>query len=234
MGRVAPFVIYLAAEEVHGSGVLAVVVAALILGQRSFHAGYATRLQDFAVWRAIQLVLESFAFLMIGLQLPTVVGELAGISASVIVDLIGGRVRDRHRRPDRVGVRLRLPAAHAVGAHPGARTRADARAGLRRRVGGYARRGLAGRGVRCADDDAVGCAVPRAPAHGVPHLRRRHRHTAAARADPAVADPTAGCAGRRSAHRRDRRRGRAGQGREGGGQTGSTSCWPTRKRPTCT
>ena len=84
VGLVAPFIIYLAAEEAHGSGVLAVVVAALILGQRSFHAGYATRLQDFAVWKAIQLVLESFAFLMIGLQLPTVVGKLAGISASVI------------------------------------------------------------------------------------------------------------------------------------------------------
>ncbi len=84
MGLVAPFVIYLAAEEAHGSGVLAVVVAALILGQRSVHAGYATRLQDLAVWKALQLVLESFAFLMIGLQLPTVVGELAGISASVI------------------------------------------------------------------------------------------------------------------------------------------------------
>ncbi len=84
LGLVAPFIIYLAAEQIHGSGVLAVVVAALILGQRSTRASYATRLQDTAVWKAVQLVLESFAFLMIGLQLPTVVGELAGIAASVI------------------------------------------------------------------------------------------------------------------------------------------------------
>jgi CPA1 family monovalent cation:H+ antiporter len=84
VGLVAPFIIYLVAEEVHGSGVIAVVVAALILGQRSTQASYATRLQDFAVWKAIQLVLESFAFLMIGLQLPTVISELAGISASVL------------------------------------------------------------------------------------------------------------------------------------------------------
>ncbi|MDT7763263.1 MAG: monovalent cation/hydrogen antiporter, partial [Mycobacterium sp.] len=84
LGLVAPFIIYLAAEQIHGSGVLAVVVAALILGQRSTRASYATRLQDTAVWKAVQLVLESFAFLMIGLQLPTVVGELAGITASVI------------------------------------------------------------------------------------------------------------------------------------------------------
>ena len=85
VGLVAPFVIYLAAEKAHGSGVLAVVVAALILGQRSVHAGYETRLQDAAVWRAVQLVFESFAFLLIGLQLPTVIGELAGIPAAVIL-----------------------------------------------------------------------------------------------------------------------------------------------------
>jgi Na+/H+ antiporter len=85
LGLVAPFIIYLTAEEIHGSGVLAVVVAALMLGQRSTHASYATRLQDTAVWKAVQLVLESFAFLLIGLQLPTVVSELAGISAKVII-----------------------------------------------------------------------------------------------------------------------------------------------------
>ena len=85
VGLVAPFFVYLVAEEVHGSGVLAVVVAALILGQRSTRAGYATRLQDYAVWNALQLVLESFAFLLIGLQLPKVVSEMKGTSAAVIV-----------------------------------------------------------------------------------------------------------------------------------------------------
>ncbi|AGB20859.1 Na+ antiporter [Mycobacterium sp. JS623] len=84
LGLVAPFIIYLAAEEIHGSGVVAVVVAALILGQKSTRAGYATRLQDNAVWKALTLILESFAFLMIGLQLPTVVGELKGITFAVI------------------------------------------------------------------------------------------------------------------------------------------------------
>ena len=79
IGLVAPFVVYLAAEAAHGSGVLAVVVAALILGQRWFHAGYETRLQDFAVWKAVQFVLESFAFLMIGLQLPAVIDEIRGM-----------------------------------------------------------------------------------------------------------------------------------------------------------
>jgi CPA1 family monovalent cation:H+ antiporter len=84
IGLVAPFFIYLLAEEVHGSGVIAVVVAALILGQRSSRASYATRLQDSAVWRTAQFVLESFAFLLIGLQLPTVVDQLTGISARTL------------------------------------------------------------------------------------------------------------------------------------------------------
>ena len=79
VGLLAPFVIYLVAEEIHGSGVLAVVVAALILGQRFTRAHYATRLQDQAVWRAVQLMLESFAFLLIGLQLPTVVQNMHGV-----------------------------------------------------------------------------------------------------------------------------------------------------------
>jgi CPA1 family monovalent cation:H+ antiporter len=100
IGLVAPFLIYLIAEEVHGSGVLAVVAAALVVGQRSTRASYATRLQDDAVWRALQLLLESFAFLLIGLQLPKVVDELAGIpavtlgaaSAGVLATVIGVRI----------------------------------------------------------------------------------------------------------------------------------------------
>jgi monovalent cation/hydrogen antiporter len=84
VGLIAPFVIYLIAEGIHGSGVLAVVIAALMLGQRSTQASYATRLQDTAVWKAVQLILESFAFLLIGLQLPMVIGEMRGISGPVI------------------------------------------------------------------------------------------------------------------------------------------------------
>jgi CPA1 family monovalent cation:H+ antiporter len=100
IGLVAPFVIYLLAEEVHGSGVLAVVVAALISGRRSTEAGYATRLQDYAVWRSVQLLLESLAFLLIGLQLPQVLRELSGVpprvvllsSAAVFVTVLAVRV----------------------------------------------------------------------------------------------------------------------------------------------
>lgn len=64
---------------------LAVVVAALIVGQRSTTASPATRLQDEAVWKAVQLILESVAFLLIGLQLPTVLDQLAGISPRMLL-----------------------------------------------------------------------------------------------------------------------------------------------------
>ncbi|MGV1089534.1 MAG: Na+/H+ antiporter [Mycobacterium sp.] len=85
IGLLAPFVIYLIAEQIHGSGVLAVVVAALIVGQRSTTASPATRLQDEAVWKAVQLILESVAFLLIGLQLPTVLAQQKGISPAMLL-----------------------------------------------------------------------------------------------------------------------------------------------------
>jgi len=85
IGLVAPFVVYFVAEYIRGSGVVAVVVAALMLGQRSTHASYATRLQDTAVWKAVQLILEAVAFLLIGLQLPGVVRAMHGMPASAFV-----------------------------------------------------------------------------------------------------------------------------------------------------
>ncbi|MEO9222932.1 MAG: Na+/H+ antiporter, partial [Mycobacteriaceae bacterium] len=84
IGLVVPFLAYLTAEELHGSGVLAGVVAGLFLGNRSVRSGYATRLQDTAVWKAADVVLESFVFLLIGLQLPTVLAGLRGHSISAL------------------------------------------------------------------------------------------------------------------------------------------------------
>ncbi|ODR11759.1 Na+/H+ antiporter [Mycolicibacillus koreensis] len=100
VGLVAPFVIYLVAEVLDGSGVVAVVVAALLLGQRFTRAHYATRLQDQAVWRALTLMLESFAFMLIGLQLPTVIANLhgdtfaslLGAAAAVMAAVLGMRI----------------------------------------------------------------------------------------------------------------------------------------------
>lgn len=76
---------FVAAEEVHASGVLAVVVAALVIGHHTRHAiSGASRLQTSAVWRLIDLLLEGFVFLLIGEQLPTVVGGLSAYSGTTI------------------------------------------------------------------------------------------------------------------------------------------------------
>lgn len=81
-----PFVAYVAAEEVHASGVLAVVVAALFIGHDTRHAvSGASRLQSGAVWRLIDLMLEGFVFLLIGEQLPTVISGLAAYSLTTVV-----------------------------------------------------------------------------------------------------------------------------------------------------
>ncbi|GLF94584.1 Na+/H+ antiporter [Streptomyces yaizuensis] len=71
-----PFVAYAAAEQVHASGVLAVVVVGLYLGHRRWQVDFATRLQEGAVWKMVAFVLESTVFLLIGLQLPYVVRGL--------------------------------------------------------------------------------------------------------------------------------------------------------------
>ncbi|MBT0566179.1 Na+/H+ antiporter [Williamsia sp. CHRR-6] len=85
VGIVIPFVTYVLAEEFHASGVIAVVVVGLVLGQKSTRQGYATRLQDNAVWRSIDVLLESFVFLLIGLQLPTVLDGLHGRPVATMV-----------------------------------------------------------------------------------------------------------------------------------------------------
>ncbi|MFB4422027.1 Na+/H+ antiporter [Streptomyces sp. QL37] len=77
-----PFVAYAAAERVHASGVLAVVVVALYLGHRSWQVDFATRLQEAAVWKMVAFVLESAVFALIGLQLPFVLRGLGSYSVS--------------------------------------------------------------------------------------------------------------------------------------------------------
>ncbi|MFJ2591778.1 Na+/H+ antiporter [Streptomyces erythrochromogenes] len=80
-----PFVAYAAAERVHASGVLAVVVVALYLGHRNWQVDFATRLQEEAVWKMVAFILESVVFALIGLQLAVVLtglGEYQGMDAA--------------------------------------------------------------------------------------------------------------------------------------------------------
>jgi Na+/H+ antiporter len=83
---ITPFAAYLMAERVHVSGVLAVVVAGLIVGHDApRYATGASRLQTGAVWRLVDFLLEGLVFLLIGQQLPKVMERLADYSTSTIV-----------------------------------------------------------------------------------------------------------------------------------------------------
>jgi monovalent cation/hydrogen antiporter len=116
---------YLPAEELHLSGVLAVVAAGLYLGWRAPElASATTRLQAFAVWEVLRFLLNAILFILIGLQLPVVLDELTdrslpelvGYGALVTAAVIGIRfvwlfttpyvVRALDRRPQQVARRV--------------------------------------------------------------------------------------------------------------------------------
>lgn len=75
---IAPFLIYLVAERFEGSGILAVVVAALwIANAQHSDPGWSGRLQGSTVWRHLTFILQTFAFYLIGLELPEVLMRLS-------------------------------------------------------------------------------------------------------------------------------------------------------------
>jgi len=85
-----PFAAYLLGESVHVSGVLAVVIAGLVVGHDSSRlVSGAGRLQVNAVWRLIDFLLEGLVFLLIGQQLPAVVRGLGEYSNATIAIAAG-------------------------------------------------------------------------------------------------------------------------------------------------
>jgi CPA1 family monovalent cation:H+ antiporter len=79
-----PFTAFLAAEQIHASGIIAVVVAALSVSintaldpRHQYPGAYRTRLQEEAVWPVVDFLLETFVFAYIGLQLRFVLSDLA-------------------------------------------------------------------------------------------------------------------------------------------------------------
>ncbi|OZE86158.1 Na+/H+ antiporter [Rhodococcoides fascians] len=76
LGLVLPFTAYLAAEEIHASGVLAVVTAGFVLGRVTADVAVPTRIQERQVWPLMDLLLEAFVFAYMGLQLKSVIEEV--------------------------------------------------------------------------------------------------------------------------------------------------------------
>ncbi len=81
-----PYAVYLAADEVHASGVLAVVTCGLFLARRS--AGFfspSVRLQIWSVWQSLTFVLNGLVFVLIGLQLPAIRAAIRGYSLPTLL-----------------------------------------------------------------------------------------------------------------------------------------------------
>lgn len=91
VGRVAitlviPFAVYLAAEHLHASGVIAVVIAAIQVNSYKADAFTAEdRITSQAFWHVIELLVTGLAFGLIGLQ----AGELVYEAGSAILPIIG-------------------------------------------------------------------------------------------------------------------------------------------------
>ena len=84
---VIPFACFIAAEEIHASGVVAVVVAGLLLGHKAPILQTAqSRIAEGTNWRTIAFLLENTVFALIGLQAQWLFQDLADS------DLSGGRI----------------------------------------------------------------------------------------------------------------------------------------------
>jgi Na+/H+ antiporter len=73
----APYAMYIVAEEFHFSGVLSVVSGGLMLSARRHEfLTYRSRLHGVNVWEAVAFVLNGFVFILIGLEFPVIIKNL--------------------------------------------------------------------------------------------------------------------------------------------------------------
>lgn len=72
-----PFIAFIPAEELHGSGVISVVAAGLYSGHQSAKAFSAqSRISERFNWRTLQFVLENGVFLLMGAQIATIINDV--------------------------------------------------------------------------------------------------------------------------------------------------------------
>lgn len=82
---IAPLPIYMVTEELGGSAILAIVTAALMASHASHSdPSYRGRLAVATVWRQITFILQSIAFLLLGIELPFAIGDLSESQAQLL------------------------------------------------------------------------------------------------------------------------------------------------------
>ena len=88
MTLIEPYLMYWVAEEMHSSGVLAVVAGGLYMSaHRLMFLNSTSRVRGFSVWESFVFLLNGMVFLLIGLSLPEVVKGLRseGIALSTAI-----------------------------------------------------------------------------------------------------------------------------------------------------
>jgi Na+/H+ antiporter len=74
---ITPYAMYWGAEQLHSSGVLAVVAGSLYMSsKRLVFLNSASRIMGYSVWESFVFILNGVVFLIIGLELPEIVGGL--------------------------------------------------------------------------------------------------------------------------------------------------------------
>ncbi len=74
------YVVYILAEHLHTSGVLAVIACSMLMSRENYRfMSPQVRLQYAVVWDVLTFVLNGIVFILIGLQLPFVLSQLSGI-----------------------------------------------------------------------------------------------------------------------------------------------------------
>ena len=74
---VIPFLLYVIAESLGGSGILAVVVSALLIAHtQNSVVAHTGRVQSVTLWKHVTFILQSLAYFLVGLELSSVVGNL--------------------------------------------------------------------------------------------------------------------------------------------------------------
>ena len=85
---VTGYAAYLPAEQLGASGVLAAVAAGLYVGWRAPEvASPATRLLGFSFWEVLVYLLNAVLFILVGLQLHPILGDVSGPSAATLLGL---------------------------------------------------------------------------------------------------------------------------------------------------
>lgn len=82
-----PYAAYLIGDRAHVSGVIAVIACSMYMSRKSpEYMSPQVRLQATAVWDALTFVLNGIVFVLIGLQLPYVLGQISGMSHIVLLE----------------------------------------------------------------------------------------------------------------------------------------------------